>query len=174
MALLGGSIQFLNYSAIPTMTAVLRGADSVILGSSINRPDHSLIVKPGIRSVQELRGKTIGLSSLGSLTDILLTGALKLNGLSEHEVKIVAVGGLAERVGALQVGRIDGAMLLGAQMQATKLGFKELVNFSKLPLRYRSQPDLCAPIPSISLRSRSVSYDRIFIFKSNRELSPRS
>ena len=71
MALLGGSIQFLNYSAIPTMTAALRGAEAVILGSSVNRPDHSLIVKPGINAVSELRGKTIGLSSLGSLTDIL-------------------------------------------------------------------------------------------------------
>src|SRR5574342_966629 len=42
MALVGGSIQFLNYSAIPTMTAALRGAEAVILGSSINKPDHSL------------------------------------------------------------------------------------------------------------------------------------
>jgi NitT/TauT family transport system substrate-binding protein len=177
MALLGGSIQFLNYSAIPTMTAALRGADSVILGSSINRPDHSLIVKPGIRSVQELRGKTIGLSSLGSLTDILLTGALRLNGLSEREVKIVAVGGLAERVGALQVGRIDGAMLLGAQMlAATKLGFKELISFSKLPFEVSlsaliSARSFVVKQPETTFKFLRAWAEGIFIFKSNRELS---
>ena len=177
MALLGGSIQFLNYSAIPTMTAALRGADSVILGSSINRPDHSLIVKPGIRSVQELRGKTIGLSSLGSLTDILLTGALRLEGLSEREVKIVAVGGLAERVGALQIGRIDGAMLLGAQMRAaTKLGFKELINFSKLPFEVSlsaliSARSFVLKQPEFTFKFLRAWAEGIFIFKSNRELS---
>lgn len=177
MALLGGSIQFLNYSAIPTMTAALRGAEAVILGSSINRPDHSLIVKPGIRSVQDLRGKTIGLSSLGSLTDILLTGALRLEGLSEREVKIVAVGGLAERVGALQIGRIDGAMLLGAQMRAaTKLGFKELINFSKLPFEVSlsaliSARSFVLKQPEITFKFLRAWTEGIFIFKSNRELS---
>ena len=177
MALLGGSIQFLNYSAIPTMTAALRGAEAVILGSSINRPDHSLIVKPGIRSVQDLRGKTIGLSSLGSLTDILLTGALRLNGLSEREVKIVAVGGLAERVGALQIGRIDGAMLLGAQMRAaTKLGFTELINFSKLPFEVSlsaliSTRSFVLKQPEITFKFLRAWAEGIFVFKSNRELS---
>ena len=176
MALLGGSIQFLNYSAIPTMTAALRGAEAVILGSSINRPDHSLIVKPGIRSVQELRGKTIGLSSLGSLTDIVLTGALRHEGLSEREVKIVAVGGLAERLGALQIGRIDGAMLLGAQMRAaTKLGFKELIKFSKLPFEVSlssliSARSFALKQPEITFKFLRAWAEGIFVFKSNRGL----
>jgi NitT/TauT family transport system substrate-binding protein len=179
MALLGGSIQFLNYSAIPTITAALRGADAVILGSSINKPDHSLIVKPGIHTVSELRGKTIGLSSLGSLTDILLTSALRLNGLSEREVKIVAVGGLAERVSALQAGRIDGAMLLGAQMRAaTKLGFTQLISFSKLPFEVSlsamiSTRSFVLKQPEIAFKLLRAWAEAIFIFKSNRELSLR-
>jgi len=177
MALLGGSIQFLNYSAIPTITAALRGAEPVILGSSINKPDHSLVVQPGIKSVRDLRGKTIGLSSLGSLTDILLTGALKLEGLLEREVKIVAVGGLAERLGALQLGRIDGAMLLGAQMRAaTKLGFKELIKFSKLPFEVSlsaivSARSFVVKQPEITSKFLRAWAEGIFVFKSNRELS---
>lgn len=177
MALLGGSIQFLNYSAIPTMTAALRGAELVILGASINRPDHSLTVRPGIRSVRDLRGKTIGVSSLGSLTDILLIEALRLNGLSEREVKIVAVGGLAERVGALQIGRIDGAMLLGAQMRAaTKLGFRELLNFSKLPFEVSlsaliSARSFVLKQPEITFKFLRAWAEGIYVFKSNRELS---
>ncbi len=177
MALLGGSIQFLNYSAIPAMTAALRGAEAVILGSSINKPDHSLIVKPSINAVPELRGKTIGLSSLGSLTDILLTGALRLNGLSERDVKIVAVGGLAERVSALQTGRIDGAMLLGAQMRAaTKLGFKQLISFSKLPFEVSlsaliSNRSYIVKEPELTSKFLRAWVEGIFVFKSNRELS---
>jgi len=176
MALLGGSIQFLNYSAIPTMTAALRGAEAVILGSAVNRPDHSLIVRPGIRNVQDLRGKTIGLSSLGSLTDILLTEALRHEGLSEREVKIVAVGGLAERLGALQIGRIDGAMLLGAQMRAaTKLGFKELIKFSKLPFEVSlssliSARSFALKQPEITFKFLRAWAEGIFVFKSNRGL----
>jgi len=177
MALLGGSIQFLKFSAIPTITAALRGAEAVIVGSSINRPDHSLIVRPGIRSVQDLRGKTIGLSSLGSLTDILLTGALRLEGLSEREVKIVAVGGLPERLGALQIGRIDGAMLAGAQMRAaSKLGFKELIKFSKLPIEVSISALTCTRSfvlkqPEITFKFLRAWAEGTFVFKSNRELS---
>ena len=177
MALLGGSVQFLNYSAIPTMTAALRGAEPVILGSSINRPDHSLVVKPAIRSVQELRGKTIGLSSLGSLTDILLTNALRLNGLTERDVNIVAVGGLAERVGAMQAGRIDGAMLLGAQMRAaTKLGFREIISFSKLPFEVSlsamiSTRSFVFKQSEITAKFLRAWAEAIFVYKSNRELS---
>ena len=112
-----------------------------------------------------------------SLEDILLTGALKLNGLSEREVKIVAVGGLAERVGALQVGRIDGAMLLGAQMlAATKLGFKELINSSKLPFEVSlsaliSARSFAVKQPEITFKFLKAWAEGIFIFKSNRELS---
>lgn len=176
MALLGGSIQFLNYSAIPSMTAALRGAEAVILAASINKPDHSLVVRPGIKSVAELRGKTIGLSSLGSLTDILLTSALRLEGLSEREVKIVAVGGLAERLGALQIGRIDGAMLVGAQMRAaTKLGYKELINFSKLPFEVSLSSLISAR--SFVLKQSETTFkflrawtEGVFAFKANREL----
>ena len=89
----------------------------------------------------------------------------------------MAVGGLAERLGALQIGRIDGAMLLGAQMRAaTKLGFKELIKFSKLPFEVSlstiiSARSFALKQPGITFKFLRAWTEGVFVYKSNRELS---
>ncbi len=135
MSLLGGSVQFINHSAIPSLGAYLRGADTVLVGSPLNRLDHSLVVQPDIARVEELRGKTVGISSLGSLTDIVLREGLRLHGLSERDVTIFPAGDLGARLSALRTKKIHGALVSGVQfMAASKGGFKQLIDFSKLPI----------------------------------------
>lgn len=135
MSLLGGSLQFVNHSGMPALEAHQRGADTAMIASPLNQLEHSLVVQKNLTSVEQLRGKVMGISALGSLTDIVLREGLRLNGLSEKDVTILPVGDLGARLSGLQTGRIHGAIISGIQLlMATKLGFRQLIDFSKLPI----------------------------------------
>jgi ABC-type nitrate/sulfonate/bicarbonate transport system substrate-binding protein len=69
------------------------------------------------------------------LTDVLLREGLRLSGISDKEVTILPVGDLGARLSGLQTGRVDGAIIAGIQtLTATKMGFRTLIDFSKLSL----------------------------------------
>jgi len=135
MSLLGGSVQFVNHSGMPALEAYQRGADTALIASPMNQPEHSLVVQKNITSVEQLRGKILGMSTAGSLTDILLREGLRLNGITEKDVNILPVGDLGARLSALQTGRLQGVIVAGVQtLTAIRMGFKQLIDFSKLPI----------------------------------------
>jgi ABC-type nitrate/sulfonate/bicarbonate transport system substrate-binding protein len=135
MSLLGGSIQFVNHSGMPALEAYQRGADTALIASPMNQLEHSLVVQKNITSTEQLRGKILGMSTVASLTDILLREGLRLNGIPEKDVTIIPVGDLAARLSGLQTGRVHGVIIAGIQtLTATKMGFRQLIDFSKLPI----------------------------------------
>src|SRR2546426_12808573 len=85
MSLLGGSVQFVNHSGMPALEAYQRGADTALIASPMNQLEHSLVVQKNITSPEQLRGKVLGMSTAGSLTDILLREGLRLNGIAEKD-----------------------------------------------------------------------------------------
>ena len=115
MSLIGGSVQFVNHSGMPALEAYQRGADTALIASPINQLEHSLVVQKNITSAEQLRGKVLGMSTAGSLTDILLREGLRLNGIAEKDVTIVPVGDLGARLSGLQTGRLHGAIIAGIQ-----------------------------------------------------------
>src|SRR5690606_11197102 len=61
--------------------------------------------------LQSLKGKKIGISSPGSLTDLFLRIALRDAGIDpDHDVTIVATGGLNAHLPALETGSVDAQM----------------------------------------------------------------
>jgi len=128
-------VQFVNHSGMPALEAYQRGADTALIASPMNQLEHSLVVQKNITSVEQLRGKILGMSTAGSLTDVLLREGLRLNGIPEKDVTILPVGDLGARLSALQTGRLHGVIVAGVQtLSATKMGFKQLIDFSKLPI----------------------------------------
>jgi ABC-type nitrate/sulfonate/bicarbonate transport system substrate-binding protein len=120
---------------MPALEAYQRGADTALIASPNNQLEHSLVVQKNITSVEQLRGKVLGMSTAGSLTDILLREGLRLNNISEKEVTIIPVGDLGARLSGLQTGRLHGVIIAGIQtVTAAKMGFKALIDYSKLPL----------------------------------------
>ena len=135
MSLIGGSVQFVNHSGMPALEAYQRGADTAMIASPLNQLEHSLVVQKNITSTEQLRGKILGMSTAGSLTDILLREGLRLNGIADKDVTILPVGDLGARLSGLQTGRIHGAIIAGIQtLTANKLGFRTLIDYSKLPI----------------------------------------
>ena len=177
MALLGGSVQFINHSAMPSLEAYVRGADTVLIGTALNRVDHSLMVQPNITTPQELRGKILGVSTSGALTDVVLREGLRINGLSEKDVTIIPVGDLGARLSSLQTGRVHGAMVAGVQyLAAAKMGFRQLMDFSKLPIEIStssilSRRSYIVKNPGTTLRFLKAWIEGTYLLKSNPKLS---
>jgi NitT/TauT family transport system substrate-binding protein len=120
------------------MAAWVRGADLAVVASGVNRLLETVVTSTLITSPQELKGKRIGISRYGSLTDAALREALRHYNLTpDKDVTIVQAGGEGERLAALTARALDGAMLSGDQrFQAEKLGFHVVIDLSKLPIEY--------------------------------------
>ena len=129
-ALLGGNIKFATGGG-SGLLPILRGAPIRYMFTSFNRPMFWLYAKPDIRSVAALKGKKVGVSSLGSGPDSLLREILKKHGLdATRDVAVMPVGSGTGRFFALQAGSVDAAMLsVPANLLAQEAGFRELVSF---------------------------------------------
>jgi ABC-type nitrate/sulfonate/bicarbonate transport system substrate-binding protein len=115
------------------LTAALGGAPLRLLFSSYNRALFWLYSKPDIADVKDLKGKKIGVSSIGSGPDSMLRDLLRAHGLQGgKDVAILAVGVDSSRYASL-VNNLTDAVLLSTPYNVTahEAGFKELVSFVK-------------------------------------------
>jgi NitT/TauT family transport system substrate-binding protein len=129
-ALIGGNVRFSTVGGAGLLP-ILRGAPLRFLFATFNRPMFWLYAKSDIRSVKDLKGKKVGVSSFGSGPDSLLRDLLKKHGLEGgREVAILAMGAGTARFYALQAGSVDAAMLsIPANFMAQGAGYRELVSF---------------------------------------------
>jgi len=105
-ALVGGSVDYTSASGA-TIAAAVRGipVKLVFIGSA--KPQFDLMAQKEIRSVADLRGKLVGISSRGGAIDLLTQVILQKNGLAPNkDVTSIVVGGQEETALALRTGRI--------------------------------------------------------------------
>jgi NitT/TauT family transport system substrate-binding protein len=137
-AILSGQVDLANMGSGPPLTAWARGAELVSVGVGSNRQLHVVMTATTIKRPEELKGKKIGSDRYGSLSDLILREALRYHNLTpDRDVALIQTGGLPERLGALKVGAVDGAILTGdTAFQAEKLGFHTVIDLSQLPIQY--------------------------------------
>ncbi|MBI1992916.1 MAG: ABC transporter substrate-binding protein [Deltaproteobacteria bacterium] len=132
-ALISGNIDISPIATPTVINANLAGADMAILAHTMPGVIHALMVKPEIKRVEELKGKKLAVSSLGSLTDFLVRYIAKKKGLNpDRDVTLIQTGGDAERIVALKSGVVDGAaMSHPGYGRAQRLGFSMLWDSAK-------------------------------------------
>ncbi len=108
-ALLGGDLQVVSAASNAVINAILNGAPIIAVGGTANRPYHRLFVQPEINRLEDLRGKTLGVTRFGSITDNLTRILLRKNGL-EGAVTVRQMGGAIEVAAAFQNRLIAGAV----------------------------------------------------------------
>jgi len=108
-ALIGGDLQVVSAASNAVVNAVLNGAPIIAVGGTANRPYHRLFVQPEINRLEELRGKALGVTRFGSITDNLTRILLRRNGL-ENAVNVRQMGGTIEVAAAFQNRLIAGAV----------------------------------------------------------------
>ena len=83
-ALLGGDVTGGIAATNAVIAAVLRGAPLVSVISTANRPYHRFWVRPEINRMEDLKGKVLGVTRFGSVTDNLTRMVLKEIRLGKH------------------------------------------------------------------------------------------
>jgi ABC-type nitrate/sulfonate/bicarbonate transport system substrate-binding protein len=140
------SLQTLMSGDLDFSTALASGARASVSGLPLRivmtltvEQDFSLVVRPEIRRVEDLRSRTLAISGVGEFTDVGARMVLKKYGLvPEVDVKLRALfGNHPLRLSAFQAGQIDGTVMsMPYNKMAVKLGFRELVHlreFIKTP-----------------------------------------
>jgi NitT/TauT family transport system substrate-binding protein len=108
-SLLAGDMHVANASGGAIASAVFAGAPIVIVACYLNSLPYELVVNETIKSAEELKGKSIGISRLGSASDVAARALLRgLNLEPDKQVLIMQVGGSSERAAAFRTGRIAG------------------------------------------------------------------
>jgi NitT/TauT family transport system substrate-binding protein len=132
-ALISGSVLISPIATPTVMTAVLAGSDMVILAHTMPGVIQSLVVRPDIKRSEDLKGKTIGVTTFGSLTDFLVKYLARQKGLNpEKDFALLQIGTDSDRFLALQQGKIQGATLSHPNfIFAQRSGFHVLWDFFK-------------------------------------------
>ncbi len=108
-AIVAQDIQVGNAAGSGMANAAIRGADVVSVACFLNVLAYELVVLDSIRSAEDLKGKSIGISRFGSVSDVAARELLKGLGLRPMEdVKILQVGGSSERAAGFSRGVIAG------------------------------------------------------------------
>jgi len=126
-ALIGGDV---GYSAASgsIITAALRGIKVKLVSILSPVPVFRMIAQKEIKSIKELKGKTVALSSRGGTIDHLTRIMLEKNGVTpEKEVTLVVVGGQQTIWNAIRADRVAAALInLPGYLILGKEGFTDL------------------------------------------------
>jgi ABC-type nitrate/sulfonate/bicarbonate transport system substrate-binding protein len=157
-ALLSGDVEVATVGGAG-LPPLLSGAPLRFVFTTYNRPMFWLFGKSEIRNVQELRGKKVGVSGIGSGPDSLLREVLRRNGLQGgRDVAILSLGVMPTIYSGLQGGVVDAAMLSPPfTFRAEENGFRELIAFTK--------QDLVELQGSILLRDAFLQADSVTVEK---------
>ena len=136
-AMIAGEVDMCVYSGSLLSSARLQGADVVMVTSFLNKPLYRLVVRPEIRTVADLKGKRLGITRFGTVTDSmsrLLVGKLGLN--PDKDVSYIQVGDVPILLASLTTGRIiDGAIIQPPYyLKALASGMRVLVNMQEMDI----------------------------------------
>jgi NitT/TauT family transport system substrate-binding protein len=131
-ALAAGEPPLVNVGTI--VQANLTGYNLVLIAAVETRYWQLVFVRPGITSLEQLRGKKLGISGFGSATHYAALILLKhLNLEPNKDIALIPGGPDAERLGALMAGKIDASFFnLSTAPIARKLGFSDLLQIADL------------------------------------------
>jgi ABC-type nitrate/sulfonate/bicarbonate transport system substrate-binding protein len=136
--LVGGSIDIACIGGPAGVDARLAGADTVYVGIPVNKVLVFTVAAPQIQRIEEMRGKSIGVTRIGTVTDFFTRLYLRQNGLApDKDVMIRQAGGLPEIVAGLKAGQFQGGTFgFPAVLHARAAGFRVLVDYNTAGYRY--------------------------------------
>jgi ABC-type nitrate/sulfonate/bicarbonate transport system substrate-binding protein len=127
-ALLSDDIQY-NYFAGTTINAAVHGLPVKVVMVTNDCPLYSLMARPEIRSIKDLKCKKLGVASRTSGEAFLSRRLLRDAGIdADRDMQIIVVGNTPERIAALKMGVVDATTVsVPVDFQAEQMGLKRLV-----------------------------------------------
>lgn len=110
-AIMAGELNFM--SVIPTaILASVRGLPIRTIAVNLDNASYVLVGRPQIKSMNDLKGKKIGVSSLGGMSTLVVREIVARSGLDpERDVTYLSVGGSETRSGSMAAGFVDAALM---------------------------------------------------------------
>ena len=125
-AMLAGGVDF-GTATGTAISAAVNGADVRVVFALSDKPSFDMISLPSITGVAQLRGKKIGISAPGSLTEIIARQILIANKIPLDQVTILPLGTSDITWVALKAGTIDATMLqIPQNFLAVDEGFRKI------------------------------------------------
>ena len=127
-AMLAGGIDF-GTATGTAVAAAVSGVDVRIVFALTDKPSFDLIAAPSITSVQQLRGKKLGITAYGALAEILARQILIAHKMPADQVTFLPMGTSDVTYLALKAGTIDATMLqIPQNFLAEDEGFRKLAS----------------------------------------------
>jgi NitT/TauT family transport system substrate-binding protein len=132
-ALLAGEIQFGHLSPAPMLTAWAQGADFVWVGTTTHQMVFTLMTDASITKGADLKGKKIGITRIGSASDLALRAALEHFALTAKDVTMISIGGIPDILAAMRAGAVNGGILSPPTSTAARdMGYRPLLHIPDL------------------------------------------
>jgi ABC-type nitrate/sulfonate/bicarbonate transport system substrate-binding protein len=130
-SMLSGAADMAGSGGPSIISNVLQGGNIIHVTAMVPRFTQSIMVESEIRRPEDMIGKKIGVSRLGTVTHFALQTAL--DGYGVKGVTILQMGGQPEAVAGLVRGSVDGAVFSPPyNFQLKKQGYNELVSPNEL------------------------------------------
>jgi NitT/TauT family transport system substrate-binding protein len=135
-AVISGQMQVATVGLSEVLGAIAGGADLVILATQVPAYTYVFEVAPGIQTAADLKGKAVGISRVGSSSDIGTRVVLKSVGLDpDKDVNLVQTGSVSERAAAMRTGAIQAGVASPPDtLQMERSGWHPLFDLAALGL----------------------------------------
>jgi NitT/TauT family transport system substrate-binding protein len=135
-SLIAGDVDFALVGVTAVMRARMQGAEVAVLATASNTSVMKLLVsrQSGIHRIEDLKGRSIGVSQYGSEADVFARAVLGQAALRpEKDVAILQMGGHPQVAAALVAGKLESGVLGGlALLTAKKSGAAVLADGARL------------------------------------------
>jgi NitT/TauT family transport system substrate-binding protein len=137
--LISGDVAAAQVAGTSVIQSGLKGSGLVIIGGFMNTMDYKLVVARDITRPDQLKGKTMAVSRVGSSSDFATRYTLEKYGLiPDKDVSILQIGSQPARFSALETGKIQGVMVaVPLTAKAKKMGFNIMADLQMLGLEYQ-------------------------------------
>jgi NitT/TauT family transport system substrate-binding protein len=129
--LMSGQADIVIAGAVAILRGIARGAPVVVVGGHLNRMSYALMTGKGLKTVSDLKGKTIGITGIGGMGEFTVVESLRRHGLvKDRDFSVLNIeGGPAARMAALKTGKVQAIPLTpGQRVQAERDGFTMLLD----------------------------------------------
>ena len=138
-SLISKEVVFAQMAGASAIQSRVRGSDVVMIAGFLNTMDYQFMVDKSITRPEQLKGKTVAVSRVGSSSDFATRYALDKFGLVPgKDVTILEIGSQPARFAALESGKVHAAMVaVPSTLKAKALGFHTLADLQMLGLEYQ-------------------------------------
>jgi ABC-type nitrate/sulfonate/bicarbonate transport system substrate-binding protein len=178
-AMLGGDGELLMDGGLGIVRAYVQGnTELVCIGGQKNILTQSILAKPPIKRLEDLRGKKVGVTRIGSTTHYFATEAFRKIGMEAgKDYSIIQTGGAPEMLAALSTGAIEaGTLAPPLDAQAIAQGFQYVVygpdlRIPQVAVAFMTHRSTLAKRPQVLARFMRAMAEAAKILHTNKEFT---